>query len=94
LSPPSPFAPIGRTLRHLTTIQAQPLHPPTHPPTHKRSTPHQATKGFLSNISRYAGVALQNETFVRQVFDYLVVPGKAWTAAELAAAAPIQLKTL
>lgn len=54
----------------------------------------QATKEFLSSISRYAGVALQNETYTHNVFNYIIVPGKAWTAAELAAAAPIKLKTL
>ncbi|GBF87702.1 hypothetical protein Rsub_00413 [Raphidocelis subcapitata] len=53
-----------------------------------------ATKSFLSSVSKYAGVALQNETFTRGVFGHMIVPGKAWTAAELAKAAPLNLKTL
>jgi hypothetical protein len=54
----------------------------------------QATIPFLASISKYAGVALQNETFTRGVFSHMIVPGKTWTAAELAKAAPINLKTL
>ena len=54
----------------------------------------QATKRFLSRISKYAGVALQDEAFTHGIFNYMVVPGRAWSTAELAAAAPVQLKTL
>ena len=54
----------------------------------------QATTGFLSRINKYAGVALQDQAFTRSVFDYMIVPGRAWSTAELAAAAPVQLKTL
>ncbi|KIY94536.1 hypothetical protein MNEG_13425 [Monoraphidium neglectum] len=53
-----------------------------------------ATKGLLHSISRYAGVALQNATFIKAVFDYMTVPGKAWTATELHEAAPLELATL
>lgn len=57
-------------------------------------SPRQATKAFLSSISRYAGVALADENFTRAVFDYMIVPGRVWSTAELAAAAPLQLKSL
>lgn len=52
-----------------------------------------ATKAFLHKIGKYAGVALQDESFMKDVFDYMNVPGRAWTVAELRAAAPITLKT-
>jgi hypothetical protein len=70
---------------HAAANPARPSPPRTRP---------QATRGFMSSISKYAGVALQNETFTRGVFNYMIVPGKAWTLAELAAAAPTELKTL
>ncbi|KAI8469225.1 MAG: hypothetical protein J3K34DRAFT_513790 [Monoraphidium minutum] len=54
----------------------------------------EATRALLRNISRYAGVAMQNETFVRAIFDYMHVPGRAWSARELYAAAPTTLETL
>lgn len=54
----------------------------------------QATKAFLRSVGKYAGVALQNETFTKALFDFTLVPGKAWSTAELREAAPIKLKTL
>jgi hypothetical protein len=83
--PPSPFP---YPAPHAPCPSPQASTPNPQPPTL------QATRAFMSSISRYAGVALQNETFTRSVFNYIVVPGKAWTIAELVAAAPIQLKTL
>ncbi|GBF97020.1 hypothetical protein Rsub_09493 [Raphidocelis subcapitata] len=53
-----------------------------------------ATKALLREVGRYAGVALQNETFTRAVFRGMIVPGRAMSLDDLRAAAPLDLATL
>jgi len=53
----------------------------------------QATRALLKQVGRYAGVALQNSSFMSATIDYMLVPGKAWSVQELKRAAPLQLKT-
>lgn len=36
----------------------------------------QFSRHFLSKLGRYAGVALQNESFTGAIFDAMIVPGK------------------
>lgn len=57
-------------------------------------TTNKATTAFLRQVGKWSGEALQSETFTRAVFDYMIVPGRMWTLAQLRAAAPMQLKTL
>lgn len=52
-----------------------------------------AIKAQLKLLGRWGGITMQNQTMLVQLFDYMNVPGKAWSTRELAAAAPMQLKT-
>ncbi|KIY99436.1 hypothetical protein MNEG_8527 [Monoraphidium neglectum] len=50
------------------------------------TTPNQTLTAFPTSD--------KNDTFIQSIFRFMIVPGKAWTAAELYEAAPISLKTL
>ena len=64
--------------------------PPTQKTTHKTK---KAVSALIGRVGKNAGVALSNKTFVGAEFSFMMVPGRAWTAAELRAAAPLSLKT-
>ncbi|GBF88886.1 hypothetical protein Rsub_01385 [Raphidocelis subcapitata] len=53
-----------------------------------------ATKALLKRVGKHAGALLQDEALTGAAFDFMVVPGRAWSVEELAAAAPLELATL